>query len=314
VPVAEVEPRALQARVIDQLSGAADGPTLIVIAGVHGNEPAGVAAARRVLGRLRASGGEVAGEIVALAGNRRALAAGRRYIERDLNRQWTEERIAAARAAARDAEELELVELAAELDRVRARARGPIFVLDLHTTSADGIPFAVVGHGEAGRAFAAAFPLPGIVGLEIQIDGVLTGYLGRLGCVTLAVEGGQSQSAHALANLEAVVAISVSAAGVMAAEDVPGLDQAKELLARARGDLPHLIEVVARHAVLPEHAFRMEPGFANIQRTRAGTLLARDGSGEIRAPFDGLVLLPLYQPQGSDGFFYARELAGATSR
>jgi Succinylglutamate desuccinylase / Aspartoacylase family len=282
-----------------------------VIGGVHGNEPAGVAAARRVLGRLRASGREVAGEIVALAGNQRALAAGRRYIERDLNRQWTEERIATARAAGGDAEQLELVELAAELDRVRARARGPIFVLDLHTTSADGIPFAVVGESEAGRAFAAAFPLPGIVGLETQIDGVLTGYLGRLGCATLAVEGGQNQSAHALANLEAVVAIGVSAAGVMAAEDVPGLDQAQGLLRRARGDLPHLIEVVARHAVLPEHAFRMEPGFANIQRTRAGTLLARDGSGEIRAPFDGLVLLPLYQPQGSDGFFYGRELASS---
>jgi predicted deacylase len=311
VPVADVEPREQDGRVIDRLSGAADGPTLIVIGGVHGNEPAGVAAARRVLARLRESGAEVAGEVVALAGNRRALAAGRRYLVRDLNRQWTEERIAAARAAAGDAEEIELVELAAELDRVRGRARGPVFVLDLHTTSADGIPFAVVGESEAGGAFAAAFPLPGIVGLEKQIDGVLTGHLGRLGCATLAIEGGQSQSAHALANLEAAVTIGVSAAGVMAAEHVPGLDQAQGLLARARGDLPHLIEVVARHEVLPEHGFRMEPGFANIQRTGAGTLLARDGSGEIRAPFDGLVLLPLYQPQGSDGFFYGRELAAA---
>ena len=53
----------------------------------------------------------------------------------------------------------------------------------------------------------------------------------------------------------------------------------------------------------------MEPGFANIQRTTGGTLLARDGRGEIRAPFDGLVLLPLYQPQGSDGFFYGRALS-----
>ena len=29
----------------------------------------------------------------------------------------------------------------------------------------------------------------------------------------------------------------------------------------------------------------------------------------IRAPFDGVVLLPLYQPQGADGFFYGREAA-----
>ncbi len=295
------------ARVIDQLSGAEAGPTLVLVGGVHGNEPAGVSAARRVLARLRAGGARVVGEVVALAGNRRALAAGRRYLVRDLNREWTPERIAAA--GADDAEGSELVELAAELDAVLARARGPVFALDLHTTSADGIPFGVVGDAPDSRAFADAFPLPGIVGLESQIDGVLTSYLSRRGCATLAVEGGQNQSAHALANLDAVVTVGLSAAGVVAAADVPGHAQAHALLAGARGDLPHLIEVVSRHEVLPEHGFCMEPGFANIQRTGAGTLLARDGSGEIRAPFDGLVLLPLYQPQGSDGFFYGRELA-----
>jgi succinylglutamate desuccinylase len=263
-------------------------------------------------------GGLASGEVVALVGNVRAVAAGRRYMARDLNRQWTVERVAAARAATRaaartggddggDPEMSELAEMADEIDRVIARARGPVFALDLHTTSAAGIPFAVVGQSEAHRAFAAAFPVPGIVGLEEQLDGVLTGYLSRLGCVTLAIEGGQSQSAAALANLEAVIRIGIVAAGLAAG--IRGGDAARELLSRARGDLPHLIEVVARHEVRPEHGFRMEPGFANLQRTVAGTLLARDGRGEIRAPFDGVVLLPLYQPQGSDGFFYGRELA-----
>ena len=306
---------SLSARVIDELSGAAAGPTLIAVGGVHGNEPAGVAAARNVLARVRASGAALIGDVVALAGNLRALAGGRRYLVRDLNRQWTDERIEAARAAASDhadreaadPEAIEAAELAAELERVMARARGPVFALDLHTTSADGIPFGVVGEDEAHRAFAGAFPLPGIVGLESQLAGVLTGYLSRRGCVTLAVEGGQNQSPHALANLEAAVTLGLAAAGVLSPGDVPGHGAARELLARARGDLPHLIEVVSRHEVRPGDGFRMEPGFANIQRAAAGTLLARDGRGEIRAPFDGLVLLPLYQAQGSDGFFYGRE-------
>ena len=50
----------------------------------------------------------------------------------------------------------------------------------------------------------------------------------------------------------------------------------------------------------------MEPGFVNIHRTAEGTLLAREQDAEIRAPFDGYVLLPLYQKQGEDGFFYGR--------
>jgi succinylglutamate desuccinylase len=86
------------------------------------------------------------------------------------------------------------------------------------------------------------------------------------------------------------------------------VDRAIAHLDSARGDLPQLIEVVSRHAVVPLHAFQMEPGFANIQRTKHGTLLAKDARGEIRAPFDGLILLPLYQPQGSDGFFYGRSV------
>jgi succinylglutamate desuccinylase len=94
---------------------------------------------------------------------------------------------------------------------------------------------------------------------------------------------------------------------------MPGLADARSLLARARGDLPPMIEVVERRAITPDDAFRMEPGFANIQRTPGGTLLAHDARSEIRAPFDGLVLLPLYQAQGNDGFFYGRALTPRTS-
>jgi len=57
---------------------------------------------------------------------------------------------------------------------------------------------------------------------------------------------------------------------------MPGAAAARDHLTRARGELPAMIEVALRHPVRPEHAFRMEPGFANIQRTPAGTVLARD--------------------------------------
>jgi succinylglutamate desuccinylase len=55
----------------------------------------------------------------------------------------------------------------------------------------------------------------------------------------------------------------------------------------------------------------MEPGFKNLDHARAEQLLARDRNGEIRAPRDGLVLLPLYQKQGEDGFFWGRAVSSA---
>jgi predicted deacylase len=290
-------------RVIAHVRGTEPGPTLILVGGVHGNEPAGIIAARSVLADLPVTG--VYGEVIALAGNTRALAEGVRYVDRDLNRLWLPERIAEARAGSVVTEHVELAELADAIERVRERAAGTVYVVDMHTTSAEGFPFLVVGPTAAHRAFAAQFPLPGIRGLEETLDGTLTRYLGGLGCVTLAVEGGQSATTAASANLEAVVTLALEAAGVVA--PVPGAAEARLHLVRVRGGLPHAIEVVSRHHIEAFSEFTMMPGFANIQRTAAGTLLARDRNGEVRAPFDGVLLLPLYQRQGDDGFFYGRE-------
>jgi succinylglutamate desuccinylase len=307
-----------QPRVIERLRGEADGPTLLGIGGMHGNEPAGVAVLRTVLGRVRERGVPLRGEVVGLIGNVRAIAAKRRYLARDLNRLWTPARLEALlppdpwSAPTTDGAEIaELIELSGEIDRSIEAARGPVFAIDLHTTSAPGIAFAVIGTSPAHRAFAAQFPMPAIVGLEEQIDGVLTRHLSGKGCVTLAAEGGQTDSPDAGAYLEAVVTVALVASGCVAPGDLPELAGARDLLARARGTLPPVIEVTVRHEVKPDHDFRMEPGFANIHPTAAGTLLARDRRGEIRAPYDGFVLLPLYQPQGTDGFFYGRAAGAA---
>jgi hypothetical protein len=58
----------------------------------------------------------------------------------------------------------------------------------------------------------------------------------------------------------------------------------------------------------------MEPGFKNLDHAKNQQLLARDRNGEIRAPHDGLVMLPLYQPQGDDGFFWGRAVSTARMR
>jgi succinylglutamate desuccinylase len=82
-----------QAHVLAAIRGPIPGPTLIILGGIHGNEPAGVLAAARVAPRLRAKEGHLRGEIALLRGNARALARKVRYIDEDLNRQWTAENV-----------------------------------------------------------------------------------------------------------------------------------------------------------------------------------------------------------------------------
>jgi succinylglutamate desuccinylase len=308
-------------REIGRLVGRAAGPTLVVIGGMHGNEPGGAIAAKQVLERLSQSDVEVRGEVVALAGNMAALRAGRRYHDKDLNRQWGEDRVRTLTlqpAADDDAEDREQRDLLAAIESAMQRARGPVYVADLHTTSAPGIPFLITGDTLAQRKLAVEFPLPIVLGLEEQLDGALSEYWTRRGCVTFAVEGGQHHDPASIDSLEAVLYVAVDAVGVASGVSSDALRgqvvRSQRLLEQRRAGLPHVMEVVQRHAITDADRFTMEPGFRNLDRAREGQLLARDARGEILAPRDGLVILPLYQPHGSDGFFWGREMSALRLR
>lgn len=47
----------------------------------------------------------------------------------------------------------------------------------------------------------------------------------------------------------------------------------------------------------------MLPGFVSFQAIRMGEEVGKDRSGPVRAPCSGLILMPLYQPQGESGFY-----------
>ncbi len=294
-------------RKLIELHGALAGPTVIFVGSLHGNEPAGAQALRR-LGALLADREGLRGDVWGFVGNVRALKERRRFLSRDLNRRWNDA-VTRAQPSTDDAEALEQQELWGELRAALAQARGPVFLVDLHSTSAPGIPFALTADTLPHRDFAAHFPLPTLLGLEEQVDGVLTEWMSAQGCVTLVVEGGQNEDPATLVNLEAVVWLALVAARVLDEAAVPEAAQAYATLNRARGTLPQFIEVLGRRALSADSAFRMEPGFANIEPVREGQLLAHDKHGEIRASSDGFVLMPLYQRQGDDGFFFGREVS-----
>jgi len=299
-------------RLIARFRGHAPGPMLIVIGGLHGNEPSGVEAMRRVAASLDSERLPLRGDVVMLAGNGRALERGVRFIDHDLNRGWTEARLAALRAAgasgAMDVEDREQLELADVLESVLSSARGPAYMLDLHATSAEGIPFAMCRDSAEARRLAGAFPLTLVLGLLEAVNGTLASYLGAR-CVAVAVEGGQSSNPATARNHEAVIGLALAAAGIVEESALRALVEHRQVLALTRGDLPRALHVHHRHAIAPEDRFRMEPGFANIQRIAANELLARDRAGEIRAPGPGFIVLPLYQAMGDDGFFMGREVA-----
>lgn len=300
-------------RELGRVEGAAPGPTLVCLGGLHGNEPAGIHALGRVLDPLRSRRALMRGRFVALAGNRDALRAGRRFLDRDLNRAWTAERVAAlpdgggGDGPGDTSEDLEQRELLAALAEVAAGAPGAVFVLDLHTTSGLGGPFTTVSDTLPNRAFALEFPVPLILGLEELVDGTLLEHLGEHGFVGAVFESGQHEEPGAVDRSEAAVWIAVASAGLLPEGDIPELARARKMLLAATRHLPRVLEMRYRHPVGPEDGFRMHPGYENFQRVQRGEVVGEDAGGVVRSPESARILMPLYQAQGSDGFFIVKE-------
>ena len=301
-----------RARALGRHDQGRPGPTFVAFGGVHGNEPAGLAAIERVLARLPAL--PLRGAFVGLAGNLRGLAAGRRYLDCDLNCRWTAENIArivnaGADEASEDRETLELLEVLVPLLR---GARRPVVFIDLHSTSGPAKPFSCMADVLRNRQIALALPIPVVLGLEEVIDGSMLGYLCDLGHIGVAVEGGQHDDPQTVECHESALLLMLVAAGALAEADVPDLRGHYARLAARTAGLPAVCEIRHRHVVRPkDEPFVMEPGFENFQTLRKGQVVARDSHGPVVAHDGGLMMLPRYQGQGDDGYFVAAPVSRA---
>lgn len=296
---------------LGSLRGAAPGNTLVFVASLHGNEPAGTIAARQVLAELAHLQQSLRGEVVFLVGNTRALARGVRYIDVDLNRHWTPGRMETRKDGTHSppgcSEDLEQRELLDALASVTARAAGELFFVDLHTTSAGGVPFATVGDTLRNRKFAMSFPVTILLGIEEQLDGTFLEHVNNLGAITMGFEAGQHESLEAVENDAAVIWLALFAAGCLRREEVPEFERRRAALERRSGG-SRIIEIRHRQATRDGDGFEMREGFKNFQKIRKGEVLAHDHEGEIRAREGGMVVMPRYQAQGDDGFFLGREV------
>ena len=296
-------------RILGQHIGDRAGPTVVVCGGLHGNEPAGALAAQRVSAALDNLSLPLRGEWLAIAGNLAALRQERRFLANDLNRCWTEPEVRAMlmRDPAEDnAEQAEQRELVAILGDAAKRARGPLVLFDLHTTSGESPPFLVISDTLANRTIARRLPGTIILGLEESIDGTLLDYMSQIGHRGMVIESGQHSANDAVSIHESYIWAGLAAARQLDAADVPGRADHRRRLRAARNGSPRIVDVRYQHALQPEDCFTMEPGFKTFQHVEQNDVLAQDRDGPVRAPLSGMVLMPLYQDQGSDGFFLVR--------
>lgn len=179
-------------RILGKVVGKKQTPTVIAIAGIHGNERAGINALQKVFQTIEFENIQLKGNFYGISGNINAISKNIRFQNVDLNRIWTKEQILKLHLEDYlDEESKEQKEIYHILKNIFETEKGPFYFLDLHTTSADTQPFITISDSLNNRKYSANFSIPTILGIEEYLDGPLLTYINEFGHVALGFEAGQ---------------------------------------------------------------------------------------------------------------------------
>lgn len=303
-------------RIVGRLGKPGTGPLLLLTGGIHGNEPAGVAALEQIVAELKPHEASLRGRIVAIRGNLRALQQEQRYIDADLNRIWEPNLVEQAMNAGHSIRTADLFELRGVLEVIEEETRTqrdavghdhPVVAIDLHSTSGEGPPFLVMSDHDLDLALRLDLPVPAILGLEDKFHGTMIAYLREYEIAGVAFEGGANANPRTIRFHKAIIWRTLQRLGIIPPDHVyrngHPYPRAARSLVRATEGLPHFVRIAHRHGIDPTDKFEMQAGFRNFQRIEEGQVLAHDRRGPVTAQRSGILLMPLYQPQGDDGYF-----------
>ncbi len=308
--MAKIYSKALQQslevdRIIGHIRGSQPGPTLVFIGGIHGNEPAGVFALKRVLDELQAKNIPIKGNIYALGGNLWALEKGKRYDEQDLNRLWTSENmmhIGNGDPNIINEDVAQQVALYQIIQKIMMTHQGPFYFMDLHTTSSKTVPFLTVNDSLLNRKFTMQYPVPMILGIEEYLNGPLLSYINELGYIAFGFEAGQHDDPESFKRHIAFTYLTLIFTGCASKNDVDYPYYFK-ILSKNTLNYRNIYEIFWRYEIQNGEAFAMKPGFINFQKIKKGETLATSNGNTIISHKNGKIFMPLYQKQGDDGFF-----------
>ncbi|WP_372366606.1 succinylglutamate desuccinylase/aspartoacylase family protein [Candidatus Uabimicrobium sp. HlEnr_7] len=297
-------------RVLVHVKGKKEGPVVIAMSGLHGNEPAGVLALEKFAKQLKET--DFNGEFIAIAGHLQALSLKKRYINKDLNRIWYMDNVKKTRETAFEdivcPEEKEQKEIIEILDEFLKDKNRQIIFFDLHTTSAEGAPFTLIADEPKSKQLVSNLHVPNILGLAKKLQGTFIYYVYSLGHTIIAYEAGQNRAFDSIDNSSAFLWIMLNNLGLIQ-KDNSELEKWQKILMKSCNGLPKYLTVHYHHHIEEDDKFTMLPGYRTFQEIEKGETLANDINGSIKAPLSGRILFPLYQGQGNDGFFIVKEAA-----
>ena len=294
-------------RVIGTYTSGLPGVHVVLLGGIHGNEPSGVTAIQQVLTDLKEQNISIKGKITGLRGNIPALSQGNRFVDRDLNRIWNTDFTPIEEVHESITEKTEKLQLIEQFKKILDGKQTPVFI-DLHTTSANGSPFIAIGDTLRNRKLCKDIPTPVILGFEEYMKGTLFNFFNFLGVCSMLFEGGQHDSKEAIDNHVSFIWMALANLGCLTRKDIPNYEELYQQLLKSTEGKSEIYETVYRYAVKERSLFEMDPDYDNFQTVEKNESIASYNGERIHINNQGNIFMPLYQKQGEDGFFIIRKV------
>lgn len=308
-----------RARLIGEYTDGRKGPMIICLAAVHGNEPAGIKASELMLKMLEVepitnSKFEFNGTFISILGNLEAYIVNERFIEKDMNRAWHKDHIDQIMAAEKSSLQHEDFEIREVMDLIHKKIKQykpeRVILLDMHTTSSDGGIFAIPNEKEASLLYAMQMNAPVIMNMLKGISGTTLDYFTKenfdVDIVSVVFESGQHFDPVSVNRAIAALTNLMAAAGSFDESHIANRHNA--ILDEYSKGLPRISTLVDKFYIEDITKFEMLPGFKNFQSIKKGDHIANYDGEKIHASHDGMILMPLYQKQGEDGFFIVQKV------
>ncbi len=293
-------------RIIGKYTSGKEGPLLLISGGIHGNEPSGVIALQKVFKELEKTKPNINGTLLGISGNQKALNKDQRYIDEDLNRVWTKEKMQKEKANTHEEKERE--EILQLLKNYPAKDFTKRYFMDCHTTSSDSLPYLSVQDVNDNDAWSRNFPTYIVRGFSDIITGDFDHYLSRSGFTGFVFEAGEHESKTSIENQEGMIWLCLKEACQLDLSQISCYPECVENFKEKNAPKQKVFDIAYRHGIVEEDDFKMEPGFQNFQEIEKGQLLAIQNGEEIRSKWNARIFMPLYQAQGNDGFFVIKEV------
>ena len=295
-------------RILAKKTGNNNHILFIILGAIHGNEPVGVKAIEKLFSVLENV--SINGTLVGIIGNKKAYSKGVRFIEHDLNRLFHENTIEESYKKKKPTNEYkELVELLVCIkNEIKQTQPKKIFLIDVHSTSADSPLFSIVNNDTSIWKLATEMNVPVVTGMVGKLMGgsTLDYFITdnfNIPFNTISIEAGQHTDSATIQHAFLYLFKILQHVGVI--EKLPENQLDNSLPVK---NLPSVVQFAYRHSIIFDDDFIMKPNYKSFQAVKKGEILGTDKNGDVISTQDGFILMPLYQKQGHDGFFLVEEM------